>query len=49
MNQTSQNIINLVRDINGEQEDNKNIAAYSVDAGFHVFLFCLQENEEAIY
>ena len=41
MNQTSKNIVNFVRDINAAQADKKHILAYSIDAGFHVFLFCL--------
>ena len=38
-----------MRDINAEREDKKNIAAYSIDAGFHVFLFCMNEHTQFIY
>lgn len=48
MNQTSKNIVNMARDINSEQGDKGNIVAYSIDAGFHVFLFCLKQNMTAI-
>ena len=41
MNQTSRNLVNLVRDINAGQADKRNIVAYSIDAGFHVFLFTM--------
>lgn len=46
MNQTSKNIVNMVRDINAERGEN--IAAYSIDAGFHVFLFCLKEHATSL-
>ncbi len=42
MNNTSKLIANTVRDINTENQ--KNICAYSIDAGFHVFVFTLREN-----
>jgi len=32
----------MVRDLNAESESN--VAAYSIDAGFHVFVFCLKQN-----
>ena len=38
----------MVRDLNSAQTDKKNIVAYSIDAGFHVFLFCMQENVQLI-
>ena len=38
----------LVRDINAAQADKKNIVAYSIDAGFHVFLFCMKEHYETV-
>jgi len=46
MNQTSRHIVNCVRDLNGEQ--GRNVAAYSIDAGFHVFLFCLKQNADLL-
>lgn len=48
MNSTSKNIVNLVRDINAGQADQKNIVAYSIDAGFHVFLFCLKQHCQTV-
>ena len=48
MNQTSKNIVNMARDINAEQGNKGNIVAYSIDAGFHVFLFCFKQNLSAI-
>ena len=48
MNQTSKNIVNMARDINAEQADKKNIVAYSIDAGFHVFLFCMKQQEDLV-
>ena len=48
MNQTSKNLVNMVRDINASQDDKHNIVAYSIDAGFHVFLFCMQENVQMV-
>lgn len=42
MNNTSKLIANTVRDINTENQ--QNICAYSIDAGFHVFVFTLREN-----
>lgn len=44
MNQTSKKICNLVRDLNTP----KTIAAYSIDAGFHVFVFTLKENRSKV-
>lgn len=46
MNNTSKLIVNIVRDLNNE--NNINIAAYSIDAGFHVFVFTLKEHAEMI-
>ena len=48
-NQTSEKIINLVNEINAEQEDGKNIVAYTLNASRHVFLFCLRQHESLIY
>ena len=44
MNQTSKKICNLVRDMNSP----KTIASYSIDAGFHVFVFTLNENRDLV-
>ena len=38
----------MVRDINAAQADKKNIVAYSIDAGFHVFLFCMKEHVDIV-
>ena len=46
MNQSSKHIANLVRDLNAAQDDN--IAAYSIDAGFHVQVFTLKVNAEKV-
>lgn len=46
MNNTSKAIVNTVRDLNEEYK--QNIAAYSIDAGFHVFIFTLSENKELV-
>ena len=46
MNQSSNHICNLVRDLNAAQEDN--IAAYSIDAGFHVQVFTMKENAQKV-
>ena len=40
MNNTSKLIVNIVRDLNAENPHN--VAAYSIDAGFHVFVFTLR-------
>ena len=40
MNQTSKQICNTVKDLNKKDV----IAAYSIDAGFHVFVFTLVDN-----
>ena len=42
MNSASKTICNIVRDLNTAA--GQNIACYSIDAGFHVFVFCLLEN-----
>ena len=44
MNQTSKKICGVVRDLN----THKTIAAYSIDAGFHVFVFTLKVNAEIV-
>ena len=46
MNQTTKNIVNMIRDVNAEHDTN--VAAYSIDAGFHIFIFCLKNNVEMI-
>ena len=46
MNNTSKLIVNTVRDLNHEYK--QNIAAYSIDAGFHVFVFTLKQNKEVV-
>ena len=46
MNQYSKHILNLVRDLNAEQKDP--IAAYSVDAGFHVQVFAMKEHAQKV-
>jgi mevalonate pyrophosphate decarboxylase len=42
MNNTSRLIVNCIRDLNTEAE--QNIAGYSIDAGFHVFIFSLAKD-----
>jgi mevalonate pyrophosphate decarboxylase len=37
MNTTSKNIVNRIKDINAKV--GRPVAAYSIDAGFHVFVF----------
>lgn len=44
MNQTSKKICSVVRNLNTP----KTIAAYSIDAGFHVFVFTLKENKQKV-
>eukprot|EP00354_Favella_ehrenbergii_P012124 CAMPEP_0170459954 /NCGR_PEP_ID=MMETSP0123-20130129/6477_1 /TAXON_ID=182087 /ORGANISM="Favella ehrenbergii, Strain Fehren 1" /LENGTH=35 /DNA_ID= /DNA_START= /DNA_END= /DNA_ORIENTATION= len=34
----------MARDINAESGEKGNVVAYSIDAGFHVFLFCLKQH-----
>lgn len=46
MNQYSKHIVNLVRDVNSKQTDP--LAAYSIDAGFHVMVFTMKENVEKV-
>ena len=50
MNSTSKNIVNLVRDMNRESilSSGQKIAAYSIDAGFHVFVFCLNKDKAEV-
>jgi diphosphomevalonate decarboxylase len=45
MNETSRLIIKTATMLNMQGE---NIVAYSIDAGFHVFLFCLKERQESV-
>lgn len=47
MNETSRLIIKTATAINAKSELNQ--IAYSIDAGFHVFLFTPRSNEEAAY
>ena len=44
MNAHTHQIISACTKLNRPQE----IVAYSVDAGFHVFLFCLNENVDKV-
>ena len=46
-NKYSHKIIKLCTGINSES--GTEIVAYSCDAGFHVFVFCLQENKGIVY
>lgn len=46
MNNTSKLIVNTVRDINAEH--GQNIACYSIDAGFHVFVFTLVKDVDEV-
>lgn len=46
MNNTSKQIVNTVRDLNAENPHN--VAAYSIDAGFHVFVFTLRQHVELV-
>lgn len=46
MNNTSRLIVNCVRDLNAEAKEN--IACYSIDAGFHVFVFTLTKDIEKV-
>ena len=46
MNNTSKLIVNTIRDLNTEYQ--QNIAAYSIDAGFHVFVFTLKEQNQLV-
>jgi mevalonate pyrophosphate decarboxylase len=46
MNTTSKNIANKIRDIN--QAASQTIAAYSCDAGFHVFVFVMEKDKDGI-
>ena len=46
MNNTSRVIVNSVRDVN--KQAGRNIACYSIDAGFHVFVFVLKEHVEMV-
>lgn len=50
MNSSSKNIVNLVRDLNRESlaETGQFIASYSIDAGFHVFVFCLNKDRQFV-
>ena len=50
MNETSKNIVNCVRDLNRQStlKGDGNIAAYSIDAGFHVFVFTLKDSLEQV-
>ena len=50
MNSSSKNIVNLVRDLNRESINScgQNIASYSIDAGFHVFVFCLNKDKTRV-
>ncbi len=42
LNETSRQIIRIASEIN--KQEGSNIVAYSIDAGFHVFLFVLKDN-----
>ena len=46
MNNASRVIVNSVRDIN--KQAGRNVACYSIDAGFHVFVFVLKEHVEMV-
>ena len=46
MNETSRSIIKEATALN--KLEGKNIVAYSIDAGFHVFLFVMKDNYERI-
>ena len=46
MNQTSKLIVQTVHDLN--KKHSTNIAAYSIDAGFHVFVFCLKNHHSEV-
>ena len=46
MNSASRLVVNTVRDIN--QAEGTNIACYSIDAGFHVFVFTLKQNQDKV-
>ena len=46
MNQTSKHIANTIRDLNSQGK--QNLAAYSCDAGFHVFVFTIAENLDLV-
>ena len=50
MNDTSRKIVAFVHELNtlSTSQGRGNIAAYSIDAGFHVFLFTLKENLEEV-
>ena len=48
MNETSKNILKICTKINSNSFEQKNIVAYSIDAGCHVFLFYMRENGEII-
>ena len=46
MNNTSRLVVNCVRDLN--VAEGTNIAAYSIDAGFHVFVFTLAKDVDKV-
>eukprot|EP00347_Sterkiella_histriomuscorum_P012547 403368153 len=52
MNETSKNIIkqctNLNKQAKNDEQIQSNIVAYSIDAGFHVFLFMLKDHKERV-